>query len=91
MQFYILTRIYIYTWVSAGVSSGVSWMVGMSSFSHGGFFLCRLLFLLPGSSMLASSPYVCQLDNTNKRKWVCRTVRTVKICSQTRQQKKNPV
>ncbi|TNN46523.1 hypothetical protein EYF80_043287 [Liparis tanakae] len=39
-----------------GESSVVSWMVGMSSLSHGGFFLCRLLFLLPGSSVLAMPP-----------------------------------
>lgn len=55
-----------FTWLGAGVSSGVSWMVGMSSFSHGGFFLWRLLFLLLGSSMLAASPDTCQLGNTNR-------------------------
>lgn len=54
-----------------GGSSSDIWVVGMSSLSQGGFFLCRLLVLSRrGSAMFSVPPQACQLHTQETKPWV---------------------
>lgn len=57
------------TWTKVGGSSSDIWVVGMSSLSQGGFFLCRLLVLSRrGSAMFSVPPQACQLHIKRRRR-----------------------